>query len=178
MSDRLADALRERGWNEEDIRYATGVIRERDHYDKSKSYETSNSIVYWIALLVTIVGNIILSLVLMPFILLIDTWQLYIVIGILAISFGAFFNILITDIDTLETKHHIIAGVLIPGMALLTMFLMMQAVKLVERGFGLDIANKNNPILIGVFYMICFMIPYFVAKGIQAKKDGMFGNVN
>lgn len=122
-----------------------------------------SKIVYWLALLVTIVGNLIISAALIPFLIVLKDIQIYLIIAILAIAFGLLFDLLLRDIEHLDFRHHIIAVIFIPGMAILNLFIITNlSNRLIEI---LEVVNiKHDPIRISIIYAIIFMIPYIISR--------------
>lgn len=122
-----------------------------------------SKIVYWLALLVTIIGNLIISAALIPFLIVMKDVQLYLIIIILGIAFGLLFDLLLRDIENIDFKHHVIAAIFIPGMAIVNLFIITNlANRLIE---VLEVANvKHNPIMISIVYIIAFMIPYLISR--------------
>lgn len=137
--------------------------------EKKKKKEESikkkmNKLVYWIALLVTIAGNLIISADLIPFLIVMKDIPLYLIIIVLGIAFGLLFNLLLKDIEHIDFKHHVIAAIFIPGIAIVNLFIITNlANRLIEI---LDISNvQHNPIVISIVYIIAFMLPYVISKG-------------
>ena len=124
---------------------------------------TLNKVVYWGALLVAIVGNLIVSVVLIPFLLVLSKMQLYIIIIIIGIAFGALFNMLLKDIEELDKKHHVIAGIFIPALAIINVFIMTQLANYLTILIGVNNV-PHNPIVISVIYVASFSLPYILYK--------------
>ena len=78
------------------------------------------------------------------------------------------FNLLIADIDNIDTQHHVIAGVFIPAIAIINVFVMTNVANFMEAVLELrDVSH--NPILISVIYVVFFIAPYVFYK-ITGKK--------
>ena len=125
--------------------------------------KTMNKLVYWLALLVTIIGNLIISAALIPFLIVMKDVSLYIIIITLGIAFGLLFDLLLKDIENIDFKHHIIAGIFIPGIAAVNLYIITTlANRLIEI---LEVTNvKQNPVIISVVYIIAFMLPFIISK--------------
>ena len=162
MSRDLRTRLLEKGWTEEDINKAIQII-EAAKEKKSRAIKIIDSIVYWAVLLVTIVGNLILSIILIPFLLTLSHFQLYLIIVIIAVTFGFLFDLLIRDIENLEQKHYIIAGVFIPALAIINVFFMVKFANHITR--VMRISNiQHNPLIVGIIYTFAFIMPYMINK--------------
>jgi hypothetical protein len=148
--------LLNKGWQEHEIDHAEKIIDRKDANDIHFA-----RVVFWSALIVVIFGNLIVSLVLIPFLIVLNSFTLYAAIILLAGSVGFLYNLLITDIQHLERKHHITAGILIPLLAIMNMIIMViTANRLIT---AVDVKNPlHNPFLAGVVFAIAFLIPYFL----------------
>jgi|SRR3989338_4652430 len=125
--------------------------------------KTMNKLVYWLALLVTIIGNLIISAALIPFLIVMKDVSLYVIIITLGIAFGLLFDLLLKDIENIDFRHHIIAGIFIPGIGIVNLYIITTlANRLIEI---LEVTNvKQNPVIISVVYIIAFMLPFIISK--------------
>jgi len=157
MAD-LASRLREKGWTQEEIDHAVAILDESKKH-KPKFTMVLDQLVYWVALILAIVGNIALSVVLIPFLLVLNNIQLYIFVVILASSFGLLFSQLLKDIQGLDKKHHVIAGIFIPALALINVYVMVNLANFLDKIFKLS-KVEHNPVLISIVYVVFFIFPY------------------
>lgn len=152
------EELLKKGWTEEEIKKAEAMLEKTEHHDIFFS-----KITFWSALVVIIFANILVSLVLIPFLIVFNKWILYFTVIVLAGIIGFLYNFLILDIGHLEKKHHLLAGIIVPVLALTNMVLMV----LVANKFIADLKVENvphNPWVIGVVFMAAFIIPYLVDR--------------
>lgn len=157
MKNERKNQLREKGWQEEEIKKAEAILEKAEYHDVFFS-----KIVFWSALVVIIFANLLISLILIPFLVALGQWFLYAIIVILAGTVGFLYNFLITDIGHLEKKHHILAGIIVPVLALGNMVVMV----LVTNKFtkAVNISNLHNPWLVGGVFAIAFILPYIVDR--------------
>ena len=136
---------------------------------RAKKFESHNSkIIFWSALMVAIFGNIIVSLILIPFMIVLTPTLLYITIGLLSASLGFLYNLLITDIGHLEKKHHISAGIILPLLAIGNMLVVV----LIANQFiaDLQVANEpHNPLILGTVFAVFFILPYVLSRLFEKK---------
>jgi Kef-type K+ transport system membrane component KefB len=158
----IETTLREKGWNEQEITRAQSILEHRREHEKHFS-----QIILWSALIVILFGNLMVTLILVPFLPLMSLPMAIIVTIILATSMGFLYNLLINDIGHLEKKHHIAAGIIMPILALFNMFLVV----LISNKFnsGQLIANTHNPWILGIVFGIMFITPYLGRKLITSK---------
>ena len=163
MPKSLRQRLVEKGWSEDEIEKTMHIMFSQEKRAKHAYYiAASHPIIYWIGLFTAIVGNILLSVTLIPFLMILSSSQLYVILGVVGGVFGAMFNHILRDIEHVDERHHIMAGVFIPGIALVTVYVMAT----VANTFNAVInnANPHNAILLSAVYIVCFSTPYLVYK--------------
>lgn len=150
--------LREKGWGEKEVTHAEEVLERTAHYDKHFS-----KMVFWSALLVIIFGNIVISLILIPFLIVLNQWILYALLVVLAGIAGFLYNFLITDIGHLEWKHHLWAAIIVPLVALTNMLVMVA----ISNRFITDLQVQNPPHniwIVAAVFAVVFVLPYVVSR--------------
>lgn len=117
------------------------------------------SVVYWISLMAALIGNFVSSVILIPFILMIDSrLTLYVIIMIMGFVFGALFNFLLTDIQKLDYSHHVISGAVIPTFAVINIYIVVEVSKTLG-GFFLTTVHES-PMIISILYVGMYILPY------------------
>lgn len=163
MPKSLRHRLLEKGWSEEEIEHTHQLLFSDEKMEKHAHYRSaSHPIIYWVGLFTAIVGNFILTVALVPFLMILNSTQLYIIMGVVGFVFGYVFHHIIKDIEHIDQKHHIAAGIFIPALALIIVFFMAN----VANKFNVIINNPNphNPWILSIIYLICFGVPYAVYK--------------
>ena len=169
MSNNLKERLKQKGWTDDDIYKAVSII-ERGKTKKSKKILLLDSIIYWVVLLVALLGNFIISIILIPFMLAMQGIKLYFIVAIIGFAFGAFFDLLIRDLENITNKDILIAGIFLPALAIINVVLMVKFANFL--GKGLLIANVHqDPIPISIVYAIAFILPYAI-KSLVLIKEG------
>lgn len=167
MKDELKTRLAEKGWSKKEIKKTAHII-EKSEIKKSKKVMFLDKYVYLISLFVGIIGNLIISIALIPFLLALESFQLYLVIVVLGMSFGLFFEILIRDIENLEAKHHITAGIVIPCLALVNMYIITLFSYNISSIAGIR-KIMHIPMLIGFVYAVSFIAPYVFYRFLKKR---------
>lgn len=170
----LREKLQEKGWDEE---YIEKTIRILEEDKKNKSLlEKINSIVYWVALLICIIGNFMISIVLIPFLITIENEiALGIIIASISLSFGFLFNLLLKDIEDLDQNHHIIAGLFIPTLSLINIFYIVKVANYMISIF--QIKTIHDPFIISIIYVLAFSTPYLLNKLIVKNKKPSINSI-
>ncbi|HLC52468.1 MAG TPA: hypothetical protein VJI98_04455 [Candidatus Nanoarchaeia archaeon] len=146
--------LNQKGWTKEEIQEAQSVLDRAKHHDVHFS-----KIVFWSALLVIILGNITVSLILLPFLIVFNSWILYSVVVIIALVMGSLYSFLIMDIGHLEKKHHILATIIIPIIA----FSNLLVIVLISNTYMSELAITNTPHnqwIVSAVFVVAFAIPF------------------
>jgi len=154
----LIDKLRGKNWPEKDIQKTIRIMESRDYVDKSNSNVSSSRLLYWTALLVLMVCNLLITVFLVPFLLVLGGTLIYIIIAVIGFVFGLFFNLLLRDIENLEAHHHLFATIFIPLLSLLNIALMTTASARIAE--IINVSFKLNPAIMSMFYVSAFMLPY------------------
>ncbi len=158
MHPKKKEGLFKKGWTAEEIKKAEAIL------DKTEPHHIFFSkITFWSALVVIIFANLLVSLVLIPFLIVLNQWILYFTIIILAGVIGFLYNFLILDLGYLEKKHHLLAGIIVPLLALANIVIMV----LVSNRFIADLKIRtplHNPWLIGLVFALAFITPYLIAR--------------
>ena len=151
----IKNRLIEKGWSKRDINRTLKII-EKAKKSKHPKIKILDKLIYWISLVVVIVGNFIITIALIPELLVLKGFQLYLMVITLGISFGLLFELLIRTIE-LQAKHHIFLGIIIPILALINFIIVSNNIKKL-----IGIESPQNPIIVGSVYAIAFMLPYFI----------------
>jgi len=150
----IKDKLIEKGWKKSDINKTLRII-EQAKKDKHPQIKVLDKFVYWFSLLIAIIGNLLISISLIPVLLALKDAQLYLVIITLGLSFGLLFELLIRSIENLKTKHHLFLGIIVPILTLINFIIVSNNMK---KLIGLE--NPQSPVIIGSVYAIAFILPY------------------
>ena len=158
----IKEILQKKGWPKQEIQRALRIIESEE---KKKKYiefkKSSNRILYWTSILILITINILIAILLVPVLLVLKGFGLYLVIASLALIFGLIFNFLITDIEHIERKHHLIAATLIPLIAIVNIFAIVGVANRIDE--VLKIPISHNPIPISFVYVFIFILPYLLS---------------
>jgi len=169
MREGFKDKLREKGWSDDDIAKAAGIWDSVSERSGSKHLDL---FVYWAGLVVSIILNVVVSGIIIPMMFMIHGLALIGLVFVMALFFGWIFYILIRDIENMEVHHHIIAGLFIPAIALVNVFIIVNIGNRLISGLPslLDVP-KVSPFQISVVYAIGFTVPYLVSQLGKKRQD-------
>ena len=146
--------LLQKGWREEELRKAERILDAATMHDVFFS-----KIVFWSALLVIVFANLLVSLLLIPFLIALNSIVLYSIVALLGATIGFLYNFLITDIGLLEKKHHRAASIIVPLIGVANVVVMV----LVSNKFIESLKlNKppHSPWFIALAFCAAFILPY------------------
>lgn len=142
----------------------TGQILATAEAEKTGTLKFLDISVYWIGLLIAVAGNFIISIVLLPFLVIMKESYLYVSLALLGLAFGALLHILLREIEHLQHKHHIIAEMFIPSIALLNVYIVTKLANRISATMQLQTAHE--PGIVALVYVIAFFSPhvYFLLR--------------
>ncbi len=168
MND-LKNRLKKKGWTDNDINKAIAIIK-RGKNKTPKKIIFLDSIVYWIVLFIALIGNFVVSIIFIPFLLVMQGLKLYIIILIIGFVFGVFFNFLIREIENIPNKDLVIAWVVLPLLTIINIVLIVKFSNYLQQSLGLS-NIQHNPLLVGIVYVCAFIIPYIIKSFMLYKEE-------
>jgi hypothetical protein len=162
------DALADKGWGRAEMRKTADILAHAQA-SKSASMRFLEQTAFWVALLVAVTGNFILSVVLVPFLLMLHGFGLYITVFLIGLTFGAVFTVLIRYIEELGEGQHILAGAFIPALALINMYMIAHFSNKLELLLVLS-TPPHSPVGISITYVIAFVLPYLFKHAGHVKQ--------
>ncbi|NQU98118.1 hypothetical protein HQ533_01510 [Candidatus Woesearchaeota archaeon] len=151
------ERLATKGWSEEEINKTIKIL-EKAKQKKHPHICVLDKAVYWIALVLMIFGNFAFSTFLIPVLVTFNNLSLYFIILLLAASFGIAMSIVIKDIEDLERKHHLAMFLIIPIVGLINFLIVVNLSN--NNPLAASLNTYHNPWIVGVTYLVGFMIPY------------------
>jgi hypothetical protein len=168
MHENFESSLAQKGWGRADVKKATDILAHAES-SKSASMIFLDQLAFFVALMIAIIGNFIISVVMVPFLLLLQGLGLYFTIFVIGVTFGVLFNVLVHYIEDLKQGQHIIAGAFIPALALINIYLITHFSNKLEVLLLLE-TPAHSPIIVSMTYVIAFVLP-FVIKHITHLKQ-------
>ncbi|MBI2575757.1 hypothetical protein HYV84_00965 [Candidatus Woesearchaeota archaeon] len=150
------ETLLTKGFSRKDARRTLALLKRSAQ--KDQPFPRTDALVYWILILVSIVGNMIIAVLLVPFLLAFRNAPLYITIALLAVFFGYIFDVLLRDLET-TGKEHLLAWLFIPILAVINVFYMVNFANYLTAALHLPTA-VHSPFLISSLYVVAYTFPY------------------
>lgn len=143
--------LKQKGWNEQELINLAKIFEEK---------QTKTSITYWIALIASITINVFTCVAIVPLLLALTGTYLTIMLSIMGLTFGYLLSYVLTRMETAKTKH-VIAGILIPAIALISVYIITYLSNYIGEIAKLKI---HSPATISAIYTTSFILPYLIYK--------------
>ncbi|MBW2986970.1 hypothetical protein KY336_00320 [Candidatus Woesearchaeota archaeon] len=156
---RLIDVLREKGWEEEDVAHAINTMYPgyfRGYSVRKKQHD----LIYVAVLILAFVVNVLVCIGLVPIFMVTPTSILLPIIFIIGICFGLLFTKVVAQLWHVTKMHHAGAGLAMAGIALFVMVFFIRELNLAVRTVTEPVFVEHNLILIPLFYVIGFLLPY------------------
>jgi hypothetical protein len=163
----LAQTLAKKGWGALEVKKTTDILAHAEA-TKNPSIRFLEQLAYWTALLIAILGNFILSVVTVPFLLVLKGFGLYLTIFLVGIGFGLLFSILLKSLENLGSGQHIIAGAFIPALALINIALIAHFSNKLEILLQLT-TPPHSPTLVSITYVTAFVLPFLLQHAAHDK---------
>jgi len=145
--------LRAKGWTETEVQRVENILNHVRKEDLKISH-----FVFWSVLVLIVLANVIVSLILIPFLSLKFTWEIYIPLIVLGGLVGFLYNYLINDIKHLEVRHHILGGLVLPLIAVINLVLISL---ISDRYFK---QTTLSPWIMGLIFAGAFILPYLLDR--------------
>lgn len=154
------DTLAEKGWSHADVQ-KTLEMSERAAECKTSGVRFLESILFYVVLLVFVIGNFVMSVVLVPFLILLKGFGLYATIMLFGVTFGILFTLIIRYIERLNPREHVIVGLFIPAIALINVYIIAYFANHLEVLLQLPII-PHSPFFVSFAYVAAFILPFLV----------------
>ena len=150
------------------MRTSTSERRKQRQIFYSKSM---SRIHYWMTLLILTICSFLITIILIPFMLIVHNIVLYLIVIMLGLLFGLIFTFIVLDLEHLEKRHHVFAGLFIPLIALINMLILIILSTRIAIILGITI--YRDPLVISILYLASFVLPYLCysySRHLKAKK--------
>ncbi len=156
MKPQRREELQQKGWREDELVKAEAILNRSTKHDIFFS-----KIVFWSAMVVIVFANLLISVILIPFLIALYDFVLYAIVAVLGLVIGFLYNFLITDMGLLETKHHRAASVIIPIVAMGNVVIMVVTSNRFIESIQLN-NSPHNPWIVAAVFGGAFILPYIV----------------
>lgn len=140
-------------WNSKEIKITRKILKD------APAHRDMQLMLYWFVILIMVVLTLLISIYLVPFFLVLSSPYIFLIVFLLSLAFGAMFNNLVVHLEHLETSHYVVAGIIIPLVAISALFLTTHVATYMAA--LLDLPIRQDPFAVGIVYLIGFLLPYF-----------------
>jgi len=146
-----------KGWSKEEIDKTIKILRKAKRR-KHPLIDLLDNTVYWIAFVLIIIGNFAFSTFLIPVLVTFNNLSLYLVVLLLAASFGILMSVVVKDIEGLQKGHHLAMLLIVPIVGIVNFFVVVTMAN--NNPLADLLQTYHSPIIVGLVYLIGFMVPY------------------
>ena len=164
--DVLREKLVKKGWSQRDVDETIGILASAEE-KKSRIVGWLDQALIWISLLIAIVGNFLMSVVLVPFLLILSGGYLYGILLVSGAAFGMLFTVILKTIEKMKSEKRIITGIFIPVFGLINMYIIARLSNKLIAVLQLK-TSEHSPALVSMVYVFAFILPYLI---FQYKED-------
>jgi hypothetical protein len=155
---KLEEKIQKKKWSQKEKQEAINILHSAEK-EKTPLIKFFDVISYWVALLIAIAGNFIVSVVIVPILMTLSGIPLYFTLFFVGISFGALIYTVIQMVETINPKKNFISGLFIIALAAINIYIITGLTNKLELQMGIT-TNVQDPVLISVFYVVGYIIPY------------------
>lgn len=123
---------------------------------------------YYLSLLFAVLILFCISLILLPILLVMHSFPLYIILIFLGIMFGLIVDFVIFHNKSLKKQHRVITGVLMFVVAFILMLLTTYYSNKIISAFNLS-NHSHNTLTIALVYSISFILPYVYSRAMEKR---------
>jgi hypothetical protein len=151
--------LKKRGWTDEEIQHAHGVIQ-KAHKKKHGAYKFLEVATFWGMLVLALLGVLAVGIVLVPVLIMLNTLTVIAILSLLGLSLGGLFSVVFQDIEWLETSHHIATILLLGIITIFPTWLLVAKMNALTIAYNLQ--QPHNPWLISGIFTLALLLPYLL----------------
>jgi len=148
--------LHNQGFEAEEIEKIRNTISVAEQ-KKQKHIKILEVLAYWVLLAFAIIGNILVSFTLIPYIVVLNTGNLYLIVIIIGISTGLMFSSVIKSLE-IKLHHHALIIFSVPITAFISFFVITEMSNQAVQFYKIHPAT--SPAIIAIIYVASFMAPY------------------
>lgn len=161
--NKIAHKLKGKNWEKHHIAKTMHILKKR-----KKTRSLLDKTIHWIALFIAVLGNMVILAGITPVMIEMPQTLVLIIVGLIGLCFGLLIDVMVRELDAVTLKHYVIAGVFIPVVATVTLFVAMGVAKSLAISIGLSL--RSNPLLVALIYIICFILPHISYK-VRERKE-------
>ncbi len=152
-------AIEKKRWENEDIRRAAHILLHAEKNKRSFVWML-DQMVHWLIVLIVILGNVMISALLIIVSGLVSLPVFYALVATIGICFGWLIEIPLQDIEKLDKKRHILSRFFLPIVAVLNIYF-FYALKIIIEAYS-EIYFTFNALVGGNVYAVCFLLPHLL----------------
>jgi uncharacterized membrane protein len=123
-----------------------------------------STLAFWTALVLMVIGTILVSIALIPFLIVLTPELLYTIVIIFAGVLGFLYAHIIMDISHIGRKHHLAAAIILPVIGFVNAIIMVIVSNRIIADLPFVKNPGHNPGIIGGLFAVAFILPYIYKR--------------
>ena len=153
-----------KGWTRAEIQRALQSFRKAEE-KKHPLVKLLQENLFWVGLIKAFITNLLAAFMTIPLLLYFHNLTLYMVLGVIGLSFGIVFHSVVKQLERLEIKHHVTSLIFLP----LTIFLQFSLILRIAGRFAT--LFRLPPIEQGIYVILSYTVPYLIPYLILVMED-------
>lgn len=168
---KLEESIKKKKWTSQEIEKTLKILDSAKR-KKPALVQFLDVTIYWAALFLAILGNFIVSVVLVPLLIVLTGPFLYFTLFFVGASFGTLIYTVVRMIEATEAKQNFISGLFITALAVINIYMITNLTNRLELMMGIT-TNIHEPIVISAVYALGYILPYsvYVIKDVMKKRQ-------
>lgn len=162
MTENMIEKLRAKGWSPDEIAQALRVMTEAQN-EKTEVVRYMDRVVYWTLLFFVLIGNFILSIITIPFIVFAPAVFLFPMVFVISFTFGALYDLVLYDINKIEGAKQFLPQILLPALALINSYISLNLAHTLADKIGV-VQIPSTDTFMPIIYVIGFMAPFWYTQ--------------
>lgn len=169
MDTKLISRLKEKNWTESDIAKTVGII------ERHKKTAINLELQYYTILLLTILGNVLASILVIPIIVKFNQefFLVYLFIAIIALVFGILINYALSELELLDDSYSTLILLFVVFIIIFNSVSLLDLSNVITQNILLSIGKDYallEPFGIGLIYFFAYMIPWSAFRYLNRKR--------
>lgn len=153
------ETLQKKNWSKKDKEHFARMLY-RGESKKSFMSRFLYAVNYWLILFIILIGNVVLSFVLVPLFIIADELTLSFFLIVLGLAFGLFTDLIIYHIENVREQYYAMIIGFLPILVMANVFIVTMGSNLWAGIMNIP-SGIHSPVFVSLLYGISYMLPFF-----------------
>ncbi len=153
--------MSKKGWSQKEVDH---VEKAFERFQEQSEHPLFDNVVFWIAIILALIGNFVFGIVFIPFLLVMRTWEASGFVFLLGVSFGYLFLKILKGLSGSDSAKgsRVIAWIFLPVVALVTVYVVTTLTN--KLAVLMDLPLSHEPLVVGAVYAFSLILPYLTDR--------------